>query len=208
VDNDFFEAIATPYREGPDRAAGRAGLNLANDAFVVLFAGKLEEKKRTWQAIEAVARLGAGAVLIVAGSGEMEERCRKAAADSQADVRFVGFRNQTEIAKLYGLADCLVLPSDSGETWGLVVNEALASGLPCVVSERVGCAPDLVENGVTGYVSRFGDADSIADCLSRVRRDLAGATHFGAACRARAARYSIAGATSGLIAALDSATRH
>jgi len=57
---------------------------------------------------------------------------------------FTGFLNQTEISKAYIAADCLVLPSDYRETWGLVVNEAMASGLPCVVSDNCGCAEDLV----------------------------------------------------------------
>jgi glycosyltransferase involved in cell wall biosynthesis len=56
---------------------------------------------------------------------------------------FTGFLNQTEISRAYVAADCLVLPSDHGETWGLVVNEALASGLPCLVSDACGCAEDL-----------------------------------------------------------------
>ena len=56
---------------------------------------------------------------------------------------FTGFLNQTEISKAYVAADVLVLPSDYGETWGLVVNEAMASGLPCIISDRCGCAADL-----------------------------------------------------------------
>ena len=58
---------------------------------------------------------------------------------------FVGFLNQSEISRAYVAADCLVLPSDANETWGLVVNEAMASGLPCIVSNACGCAEDLVE---------------------------------------------------------------
>src|SRR4029079_10406052 len=58
---------------------------------------------------------------------------------------FVGFLNQSEISRAYVAADCLVLPSDATETWGLVVNEAMASGLPCIVSNACGCAEDLVQ---------------------------------------------------------------
>jgi glycosyltransferase involved in cell wall biosynthesis len=56
---------------------------------------------------------------------------------------FAGFLNQTEVSRAYVAADVLVLPSDYNETWGLVVNEAMASGLPCIVSDRCGCAEDL-----------------------------------------------------------------
>src|SRR5262249_1048914 len=61
------------------------------------------------------------------------------------NASFVGFLNQSEINRAYVAADCLVLPSDAKETWGLVVNEAMASGLPCLVSNACGCAEDLVE---------------------------------------------------------------
>ena len=61
------------------------------------------------------------------------------------NASFVGFLNQSEISRAYVAADCLVLPSNATETWGLVVNEAMASGLPCIVSNTCGCAEDLVE---------------------------------------------------------------
>jgi glycosyltransferase involved in cell wall biosynthesis len=77
---------------------------------------------------------------------------------------FAGFLNQTEISRAYVAADCLVLPSDHGETWGLVVNEALASDLPCLVSDACGCAEDL-----TGDEFSFpmGNLNAIADKLER-----------------------------------------
>src|SRR6185503_14910614 len=97
--------------------------------------------------------------LLFAGSGELGEELRKScnviydieakAALSQnvkddklPSASFVGFLNQTKISKAYVAADCMVLPSDAGETWGLVINEAMASGLPCVVSKMCGCGED------------------------------------------------------------------
>ena len=77
-------------------------------------------------------------------------------------MEFAGFLNQSRILQAYQDADCLVLPSDNGETWGLVVNEAMASGLPVVVSDQVGCHPDLVAQGVTGYVYPCGDTSALA----------------------------------------------
>ncbi|HEY0386662.1 MAG TPA: glycosyltransferase family 4 protein, partial [Pyrinomonadaceae bacterium] len=64
--------------------------------------------------------------------------------DDRPAASFTGFLNQKEISKAYVAADCLVLPSDHQETWGLVVNEAMASGLPCVVSDACGCGEDLI----------------------------------------------------------------
>jgi glycosyltransferase involved in cell wall biosynthesis len=74
---------------------------------------------------------------------------------------FAGFLNQTEIPKAYVAADVLVLPSES-ETWGLAVNEAMACDLPVIVSEAVGCAPDLVEEGATGFSYSNGDIALLA----------------------------------------------
>jgi hypothetical protein len=74
---------------------------------------------------------------------------------------FTGFLNQTEVSAAYVAADCLVLPSDFNETWGLVVNEAMASGLPCVISDRCGCALDL-GNAYGNAVFSFGNTSDLA----------------------------------------------
>jgi glycosyltransferase involved in cell wall biosynthesis len=120
-------------------------------------------------------------------------------------VIFLGFRNQTEIARAYRLADCLVLPSDSGETWGLVVNEALSVGLPCIVSDQVGCGPDLIEEGKTGYISRFGDVAALSGTIKRLREQKGAGHDFAPACRQKAAAYSFRTATAGLERAVASA---
>lgn len=81
---------------------------------------------------------------------------------------FSGFLNQTEISKAYVAADCLVLPSDYQETWGLVVNEAIASGLPCVVSSACGCAEDLVAPIDSNLVFGLSDSLGLAEALDLV----------------------------------------
>jgi glycosyltransferase involved in cell wall biosynthesis len=82
---------------------------------------------------------------------------------------FTGFLNQTEISRAYVAADCLVLPSDHGETWGLVVNEALASGLPCLVSDACGCAEDLVGQQ---FSFPMGDVGVLATKLERLHSNM------------------------------------
>jgi glycosyltransferase involved in cell wall biosynthesis len=79
---------------------------------------------------------------------------------------FTGFLNQSELPAAYVAANVLVLPSDGGETWGLVVNEAMACGLPAIVSDAVGCAPDLVDK--TGFVYSVGDVAALVECLERL----------------------------------------
>ena len=83
-------------------------------------------------------------------------------------VSFAGFLNQGEIPAAYAACDALVLPSDYGETWGLVVNEAMACGVPAVVSDAVGCGPDLVEEGQTGMIFPLGDIPALARAIEAV----------------------------------------
>jgi len=83
---------------------------------------------------------------------------------------FTGFLNQTEISRAYVAADCLVLPSDYSETWGLVVNEAMASGLPCIISDRCGCAPDLGQSK-GNLVFGFGDINHLANQLKTIAQN-------------------------------------
>ncbi|HXG88156.1 MAG TPA: glycosyltransferase family 4 protein [Vicinamibacterales bacterium] len=196
VDNDTFDHQA----RNTSRAQARAQFGLAPEQFTVLFAGKLQEKKRPLDAIRAVARI-ADAQLLIVGTGPLEASCRAEAAQLGVATRFAGFLNQDAIVQSYVAADCLVLPSDGRETWGLVVNEAMATGLPAVVSDEVGCQPDLVIEGRTGAVARCGDITSLADALERIRRPLLGGHRFDEACRHVAAQHSFAAATTGLDAA-------
>src|SRR2546430_3298455 len=85
-------------------------------------------------------------------------------------VKFLGFRNQSELPSFYDLCDVFVLPSTS-EPWGLVVNEAMAAGRPVVVSDQVGCARDLVQNGLNGFIFPVGDVEALAHALTRVLVD-------------------------------------
>lgn len=197
VDNAFFEEQARPFQEGDARDAARRDIDIAAAAFVVLFVGKLEAKKRPRDLIRALPLMSPSPVLVVVGSGALETACREDAAELGVDVRFCGFLNQSELGRVYGISDCLVLPSDWGETWGLVVNEAMASGVPCVVSDRGGCAPDLVVAGRTGETFAFGDRNELAHAIERVRRGPSRAE----ACREHMRGYDFRAATHGLLAA-------
>ncbi|HKQ03904.1 MAG TPA: glycosyltransferase family 4 protein [Blastocatellia bacterium] len=164
VDNDRFAQHAARLR--PQRAALRKQWGVAEDAFCVLFCGKFIPKKRPLDIVAAARQLRESGQLsnihlLFVGSGELGDALRRELqvvfdAENDSDqpsvkaldgkcppASFAGFLNQTEIPKAYVVADCLVLPSDHGETWGLVVNEALASGLPCIVSDACGCAEDM-----------------------------------------------------------------
>ena len=199
IDTEFFAATATPFQSERGRVEIRDRFGLAADAFVVLFAGKCEAVKRPLDVIRAAAGLGPRVAVLFAGDGPLAEPCRREAARLGVSLMRTGFLNQTELPTAYAAADCLALPSES-ETWGLVVNEALATGLPCVVSDRVGCAPDLVDDG-TGEVYRVGDVVGLAAAIDRVRLKAAAGHDYGSACRQKVARYSFDAATSGLVRA-------
>ena len=98
--------------------------------------------------------------------------------------------NQGEIGKAYAASDALLLPSDVGETWGLVVNEAMACGLPAFVSDQVGCHSDLIETGITGDVFPMGDVSAITKCVDRAASDPDALRSMGEQARIRIAGYT------------------
>src|SRR5262249_2190110 len=160
--NGRVSMAATAARAERDRI--RREWHIPAEAFCFLFAGKFLAKKRPFDLVEATRRLQYALPekeihLLWVGMGELGGDLRRACDvcfDAGAKVRvntprrggpnasFVGFLNQSQISRAYVAADCLVLPSDAKETWGLVVNEAMASGLPCVVSDACGCVEDLI----------------------------------------------------------------
>jgi glycosyltransferase involved in cell wall biosynthesis len=205
VDTHAFADGAAPFLSPEGRNRARQSLGAAADDFVVLFAGKIEPRKRPLDVVRAVAALGPKAVLAVAGQGELEAAMRAEADRLGIRVVWLGFANQSTMGHVYAAADCLALPSGF-ESWGLVVNEGMATGLPAVVSDRVGCAPDLVVPGETGEVFACGAADDFAAALQRVR-DRGGRATMADACRARVERHSFDAATTGLVAACQALTR-
>ena len=138
VDNDYWAKNDSLRKT--KAVAWRKKLGIPYDAPIVGFAGKLEPLKQVGPLIEAVIQTRS-AHLIIAGSGPLEENLKEQVSGSTR-IHFLGFVNQSEMPVFYRLVDVLVLVSYS-ETWGLCINEALASGTPCVISDRAGCAEDL-----------------------------------------------------------------
>ena len=174
-----------------------------------LFAGKLQPKKRVLDLMNALrlAHSSQTAIhLLVVGTGELMEECLRLTKSFNLPVSFAGFLNQSEMAKAYAAADCLVLPSDFGETWGLVVNEAMVCGLPAIVSDRVGCGPDLVRDGVTGTIFPFGNVEALAQCMAALARDREGRMAMGAQARQHIQDYSVERAVEGTVEALEAIT--
>jgi len=170
VDNQYFNDGI--HAQMGKRQYLRQQFGIPEEAVCFVFCGKLLEKKRPMQALEALRELVSGlpknAVhLLVVGSGALEATLQRYASHHALPVSFTGFLNQSEMPAAYAATDCLLLPSDYGETWGLVVNEAMACGLPAIVSDRAGCGPDLVHEGATGFSFHFGNVQELARAMQR-----------------------------------------
>jgi glycosyltransferase involved in cell wall biosynthesis len=140
-------------------------LNISANDIVFLYAGKFYEVKNLFTLIAAFKKVPyKNARLILLGNGVQETKLRELAAGDQRII-FTGFRNQSEMPVVYRVGDVFVLPSKS-ETWGLAVNEAMACGRAILVSDKVGCAPDLVKSGYNGYIFSAGNIDALVSCFS------------------------------------------
>jgi glycosyltransferase involved in cell wall biosynthesis len=207
VDNDWFADGAARARASGAAAAIRGSAGAQPDDVIFLFAGKLIEKKRPGDFVRAIAAVRADVPVrgLVVGSGKMEDELRRLAADCRAPVHFLGFQNQSSMPECYAASDCLVVPSDGRETWGLVVNEAMACGLPAIVSDAAGCAEDLVVEGETGTTFPCGDVPALAHQIQVVASALSGdRRRYAGTVSARIARYSAESAAEGTITALRS----
>jgi glycosyltransferase involved in cell wall biosynthesis len=147
----------------------RKEIGIAVDAPVVLFAGKLGKKKAPDVLLDTFLQLESEkAHFVVVGSGPMEDTL-KTRAGGHPRVHFLGFQNQSRMPVVYRLGDVVGVPSRS-ETWGLAVNEAMACGRPVIVTERVGCAPDLVDKA-NGRVVPPDDAGALQRALDGLLAD-------------------------------------
>jgi glycosyltransferase involved in cell wall biosynthesis len=194
VDSVRFATVAAAARA--ERAGRLTSLGLDPRLPVVVFSGKLIPRKRPLDVIQAVAQADGMLNLLVLGDGPLREEVRR--FERSLPVRCLGFVNQADLPGWYACGDVLALSSDR-EPWGLVVNEGMACGLVPVVSDAVGCAPDLVEG--VGEVYPAGDVGALARALDRVRHDLPARREKA---RARLAGFTIAATAHGF----EQAARH
>ncbi|HEV7921142.1 MAG TPA: glycosyltransferase family 4 protein [Thermoanaerobaculia bacterium] len=165
IDNDRFAAAAqlTPI----EREELRQRHGIGPEEVAIGFSGKLVERKDPRTLVDAFARMRRReqARLVFIGDGPLRPELEKTDR-----TRFLGFVNQTDLPHAYAMCDVLVLPSRF-EPRGLVVNEAMACGLPVIASDRVGAVGDLVQDGENGFVFPAGDAVTLAARLDRIVED-------------------------------------
>jgi glycosyltransferase involved in cell wall biosynthesis len=173
VDNDFFSIGTSKWR----REYPASEVGLPNNFFLCV--ARLAEEKNGRRLLEAFKNYrneGGDWGLVVVGKGPLEDSLKSYALqnDLQSSAIFAGFKNGEELLPYYALAKCFVLAS-TREPWGLVVNEAMASGLPVLVSEVCGCVPELIKPGENGYtfnpynVSALTKAMHSISSLDRIR---------------------------------------
>lgn len=148
----------------------RAHHGIRADDKVVTFVGKLINRKRPLLLLEAFQQANpANACLVFVGSGKLGPAIEAAAA-SDSRIHVLAFQNQQAMPTVYAASDLLVLPSVT-ETWGLVINEAQRLGVPALVSDRVGCGPDLVADPNCGLVFKNDSREALTAALKAALDD-------------------------------------
>jgi glycosyltransferase involved in cell wall biosynthesis len=202
VDNRFFRKKAAEL--APKRKEIRAAFGITDDAPVVLFCGKFIQKKQPLLLLETFERVRRQkrCWLLMVGDGPLRPAAEGLVKRRQIpNVLMPGFLNQTELPAAYTAADIFALPSAFQETWGLVVNEAMNFSLPIVVSDRVGCAEDLVRPGWNGFIVAHQDTERLAGAIATLVTDEEMRRTLGARSLQLIREYSIAACADGIITA-------
>ena len=216
VDNAFFQERCRAASATREQLREQLGLQVNRP--VLLFASKLLARKCCVDLVDAYLELVKRSrsqdasrplpYLLIVGEGEqrpqIEARLQQASSEGREGVRMLGFRNQSELPPFYDLCDAFVLPSIH-EPWGLVVNEAMNAGKALVVSDQVGCQPDLVEDGGNGLVFPARNVAALADALANVLGDAAACRKMGERSRECIQAFSFEANVTGLMQAFTAA---
>lgn len=211
VDNEYFQHQSEQAVQR--RSELQQELNLDPGRPVILFASKLQTRKRAIDLLEAYKHLSAAPgvephpYLVIVGDGEerrsLEEAARQTGFNS---IRICGFKNQSELPRYFDLSSVFVLPSRH-EPWGLIVNEVMNSGRAVIVSDEVGCYPDLITDGVEGAIFPAGDVEALTSALRKTLASPEITAEMGRRARERIDRWSFEEDMQGLKHALATVTK-
>lgn len=165
IDNDRF--MGEPGQYDSEAKQWRKQFGVADDEVLMLFVGKFEPKKNPLIILDALERYHPEKLkMVFVGSGNHEAELKKRAA-SMKNIQFLPFQNQSKIPGLLHASDVMILPSQGpGETWGLIVNEAMVCKNAIIVSDKVGCSSDLVNQN--GVVFRCGAVEELTAAIKAV----------------------------------------
>ncbi len=185
---------------------------LALPTHYFLFVGRLIREKGVVDLLDAYAELPSELRpewgLVYVGTGDFESDLRNRAATLKLEsIQFRGFAQREELACYYALADIFVFPTHS-DPWGLVVNEAMASGLPVIVSEAAGCAADLVKDGWNGHLVRAGDIHQLAQAMQTLAQNPELRREMSTRSQEQIAGYSPAHCAAGIASAILASRSH
>lgn len=171
VDNSFFETTSPITAEEKDVLKLKLGIK---NRLVILTVGRLVPGKGIDTLLEAFSCLKKevnDVSLLIVGSGPEEDSLkRKCVQDNIDDIIFAGFVDYNEMPKYFGISDLFVFPSFI-DIWGLVINEAMACGLPVITTEKVGASVDLVKNGINGFVIKEKAPSELYDAMRKIVTD-------------------------------------
>ncbi len=207
VDNERF---IESYQVLKNKKGGlKKKMKISPKNIVILFCGKLIPKKRPLDLLFAYEKVEIpNKSLIFIGEGELKKEIQRYVKERKLkDVYITGFVNQKELPEYYIIGDIFVLPSGMGETWGLVVNEAMCFKLPIIVSDIVGCAKDLVKYDRNGYTYPMGDVEKLASYLEILINDENKRKKFGEESFKIVQGYSYQKDIEGVLKALESIKR-
>jgi len=207
VDNGRFRSEAS--RASNSKSRTRASLGCKTGEHLILFVGQFISRKRPLDLVKALALLNKKNLSIrgvFVGDGQLAADIRSLGRELNAPIAIVGFKNQSELPSIYGAADVFVLPSGR-ETWGLVVNEAMACGTPAVVSSGVGCSADLIVPGETGYEYPVGNVEDLAHAIRRLLPE-SGSERILRALEQKMSAYSYDKAVDGVVRAMHHGRQH
>lgn len=215
IDNARFAAEIKRLRPQRNKMCRQYGLDPEKPTF--LFCGKLIPKKRPIQLLEAYLSAGLQdkAQLLYVGEGELRlELEQRIQAIGLKNVHMKGFLNQTQIPLAYVLGELLCLISEPTETWGLVVNEALACGRPVIIANSVGCAPDLVgpfdelrEGPENGWITPLDNHDKLTQTLLEAFNRRADWPKMGEIGRRKIAENTFAAMAEGVVSAIKGCSK-
>ncbi|HEY0244010.1 MAG TPA: glycosyltransferase family 4 protein [Mucilaginibacter sp.] len=176
VDNDRFK-----MERSAEAAQLRASLKINEEDILILFAGKFEPVKNIKLLLTAFIKLNTPNVhLLLTGNGIDEPLLKEQVAESNKTdkIHFLDFKNQNYMPVLYQASDLFCLPSKS-ESWGLSVNEAMACKKAILVSDKCGCAIDLVREEENGAIFKSGSLDDLMSCLTKLTKSKNLLTDYG-----------------------------
>lgn len=166
VDNERFACKDNGCKERALQLRNQLGIKPGE--LIFLYAGKFEWVKQPAIIPEAfsLAEFPEDVHLVMVGNGPLGKEIKEK-FKNRVNIHFFDFQNQSTMPSVYEMADVFVLSSVS-ETWGLAVNEAMANGMAAIVSDKCGCAADLVEEGVNGYIFKVGDVNGLHSAMTKL----------------------------------------